>query len=316
MMNLRTIIKVSPSQKPISLQDTLCLIGSCFSQSIGGKLENAGLKTDINPFGITYNPISISETIRKTVKNTLIRENDLVYSEPFWHVYSHHGSFRSEDRGELLNQANNRLREGNENIINSNRLILTLGSAWVYEHIQNKWIMGNCHRLPSNVFNKRLLSLEEIIDSLAASIQIFLENTIADSPSVIITVSPVRHWRDGYRENQVSKSLLHVAIDRLMQDFSCIEYFPSYEILFDELRDYRFYERDMLHPSPLAIDYIWKRFKETYFASNHLDYIERHEALTRMKSHRLINPESQESKRFIEKIKALEAELKASQLNA
>ncbi|MBP1630475.1 MAG: hypothetical protein H6Q15_1368 [Bacteroidetes bacterium] len=309
-MVFRTEINPIKSLQTILHKDKISLIGSCFTENIGSKLSENGFNIDINPFGIIYNPISISECIRKVANKDFLNSSDLIKVEGFWKSYSHHGDFRSENQNTCLQIINQRIESSHPILNNSKYLIITLGTAWIYTHIESQRIMGNCHKIPSNCFEKKLLNINEIVEELGQSIKLFLDNSNLENKKVIITISPIRHWKDGYRENQISKSVLHLATQELCLQDNRIEYFPSYEIVMDDLRDYRFYESDMLHPSTLAIDYIWGKFVNTFFNINTIELCKRFEHLNKMKNHRPFNPNTDSYRKHLEKIEQLEKELK------
>lgn len=309
-MIFRTEINPIKSLQTILHKDKISLIGSCFTENIGSKLSENGFNIDINPFGIIYNPISISECIRRVANKDFLNSSDLIKVEGFWKSYSHHGDFRSENQNTCLQIINQRIESSHTILNNSKYLIITLGTAWIYTHLESQRIMGNCHKIPSNFFEKKLLNINEIVEKLGQSIKLFLDNSNLENKKVIITISPIRHWKDGYRENQISKSILHLATQELCLQDNRIEYFPSYEIVMDDLRDYRFYESDMLHPSTLAIDYIWEKFVNTYFNINTIELCKRFEHLNKMKNHRPFNPNTDSYRKHLEKIEQLEKELK------
>lgn len=309
-MIFRTEINPIKSLQTILHKDKISLIGSCFTENIGSKLSENGFNIDINPFGIIYNPISISECIRKVANKDFLNSSDLIKVENFWKSYSHHGDFRSENQNTCLQIINQRIESSHPILNNSKYLIITLGTAWIYTHLESQRIMGNCHKIPSNFFEKKLLNINEIVEKLGQSIKLFLDNSNLENKKVIITISPIRHWKDGYRENQISKSILHLATQELCLQDNRIEYFPSYEIVMDDLRDYRFYESDMLHPTTLAIDYIWEKFVNTYFNINTIELCKRFEYLNKMKNHRPFNPNTDSYRKHLEKIEQLEKELK------
>lgn len=308
-MIFRTEVNPPRSIQTIKHSDQISLIGSCFTLNIGAKLNENGFTTDINPYGIIYNPITISQCIEHICKNKSLENDDLIYVDNHWKSYSHHGDFKSETKEGLLEIINNKIYQSNKFSIKSKYLILTLGTSWIYTHNQTNKIMGNCHKLNSNLFTKSLLSVDTIVESMANSINTFLSNNQNTNSKIILTISPIRHWRDGYRENQISKSILHLATEELCKQNSSIEYFPSYEIVMDDLRDYRYYSEDMLHPNPLAIEYIWEKFQQTYFNINTIELCKRFQQLQKMKDHRPFNPESDAYKTHLQKIKDLEKEL-------
>ncbi|MDD2191588.1 MAG: GSCFA domain-containing protein [Bacteroidales bacterium] len=309
-MIFRTEISPKKTLQPIQHSDSISLIGSCFTQSIGNKLRENGFTTDINPFGIIYNPITISECMESISTKKFLKDEDLIFGGDFFKAYSHHGDFKSQTKEGLLEIINTRIEESNRFTRDSKYLILTLGSAWVYVHNETNRVMGNCHKMNANLFTKKLLSISEIVESMTNSINLFFSNNKNKDSKIIITISPIRHWKDGYRENQISKSILHLATEEICNKNSRVEYFPSYEILMDDLRDYRFYADDMLHPNNLVVEYIWEKFQNTYFNPKTIKLAKRFEDLQRMKKHRVLNPDTDNHKAFLKKIEALEEELR------
>lgn len=314
-MDFRTEIKLEKSYMPWDINEKISLIGSCFSQSIGNKLQLGGFSNDINPYGIIYNPITISECIIRVANNQPFDENDLILVDGYYKSYSHHGDFRAKTKEDSLKAINNRINSSHEFLINSNYLIITLGTSWIYTYTENNKIMGNCHKIPSKFFDKRLLSMEEIIYSLNNSFDVFFKKNKTKSPKIIISISPVRHWNDGFRGNQISKSILHIACNEILSKNNNIEYFPSYEILIDDLRDYRYYDIDMLHPSQMGVDYIWDKFSSKYFSNKTISLVKEYEKLNKMKDHKPLNPQSKNYKEHLDKIKRKEKELLALRIH-
>lgn len=267
----------------------------------------AKLPVTVNPFGILFNPASIASTIERLQTGVPFSENDLILSGDLWVSLAHHGRFSSSDKTQTLEQINQALRQGSEAIAQADYLILTLGTAWVYRYKQTGKIVANCHKLPASAFERFRLEAEEIVTLLEKALQPYLNNKY-----VLLTVSPVRHLGDGLVENQLSKSTLIVAAARLQErhpDTVC--YFPAYEILMDELRDYRFYQPDMAHPSDVAVQYVWERFSETALSPTCRTILQRIDALNRAMEHRPINPHSEAHRQFRARMKAEAEQLQA-----
>ncbi|PCJ28598.1 MAG: GSCFA domain protein [Flavobacteriales bacterium] len=257
-MKFTTPVTIPKSEFNISHQSPLLLMGSCFSQNMEKKLVDNKFNVTINPNGIIYNPISIANTLTRIIKNEPYKEQELVQFNNKWVSFHHHGSFSSHDKTECLTQINSSLRNAHQELKACNTLFITMGSAWVYEY-ENFGIVANCHKIPNKQFCKRLLSVKEILSSFD-SIKKELK-----SINVVFTVSPVRHIKDGLHENNLSKSTLQLAINNLVEQHDNYSYFQAYEIVIDELRDYRFYKNDLVHPTEMAINYVWGKFAETYF---------------------------------------------------
>ncbi len=259
-MNFRTQIDIPHSKQELTYDERFLLLGSCFSDNIAQKLQAHAFSIVANPFGTLYNPLSIAKMIEILSPLQLPPQGEGYYHDGLWHSFLHHGSFSHTDRTTFEQNIAESIRIGKEALQEATTVIITFGTAWVYE--RNGEIVSNCHKLPEKEFTRRRLSIEEIVTTW----QPIIESFTAQGKRIIFTVSPIRHKRDGFHENQLSKSTLLLAIEQL-QTLGA-EYFPAYEIVLDELRDYRFYAEDMLHPSQVAVDYIWERFSDTYFSTS------------------------------------------------
>ena len=285
-MDFRLKIKLEKSDINISHENKLLIVGSCFSENIGERLVDSGFDTRINPFGVMFNPISVAQILKDGLNRKVFSNQDLYENKGKFHSLSHHGSFSGEKKIYLLDKINEIQSSLFEDISKTKTIIITFGSAWVYERIENEEVVANCHKLPSSFFDKRLLSIDEIVGEYESLIREF-----SDDVNFIFTVSPVRHWKDGAVENSRSKSVLHLAIQELAIQFENVSYFPSYEIVMDELRDYRFYTEDMLHPNKQAIDYVWSRFQSVYFSKETVSLVNRVESFNQLRNHRVLNQE-------------------------
>lgn len=288
-----TPITIPTSTIEINHHKTGLILGSCFAENIGQRLLNARMPITLNPCGIMFNPASISQAYQNIIRNQTFTTADLVHHNGLWHSMQHHGSF-SDPNPETVLQKINLSHPKTYHYI-----IITLGTAWVYKYRDQ--IVANCHKLPASEFTRSRLTVQECIKSL---------EPITDSGTkIMITVSPVRHIKDGLAENCLSKSVLRVAAAELCSAYDNVEYFPSYEIMMDELRDYRYYADDMLHPSTVAVDYIWKRFSQSHFTAETVDLVRRFEELNRAKEHRPLHPDSEEYRKFKESIDRKERQL-------
>ena len=298
MMKLYTTVHVTPSETKIGYGDKILLLGSCFADNIGAKFEEHYFQTTINPFGTLYNPASIAKAVLDMGYGPsgmgLVEHNGL------WHSMMHHGSYSGVDKEEVIARCEESRIQMREALQQASVVIVTFGTAWVYEYEGE--VVANCHKLPANRFVRRRLTVNEIVD--------MWQPIIASMPDKhwIFTVSPIRHIKDGLHENQVSKAILLQAVDRLtsIQSNSLMgskSYFPSYEIMLDELRDYRFYAEDMVHPSAVAVDYIWQRFVETYMTTDTQQEMRVLHQLWRDRHHRFLHPDSPEAEQFAEHIK-------------
>ena len=306
-MNFTTQIPISKHKNNISHKDKIMLLGSCFTENIGNKLSINGFETLINPFGILYNPFSICSSLNRIIYLKFLDSEDLVKVNEFWFSYEHHGVFRDEKCDNLLQTINLGITKANLFLKQTNWLIITLGTAWVFFLKENNKILGNCHKLNPQLIDKKLLSVDEIVENTSLTINNIRE--INPNIKIILTVSPIRHCKQGYRENIISKSALHLATNQLCETINDCFYFPAYEIVMDELRDYRFYQADMLHPSEIAVDYIWEKFSTHLFSDSTANLCKDYCKLHSMKQHKAFNPESQGYKNHLIKIAKLEKEL-------
>lgn len=306
-MNFTTQIPISKHENNISHKDKIMLLGSCFTENIGNKLSINGFETMINPFGILYNPFSICNSLDRIINLKFLLSEDLVQVNEFWYSYEHHGIFRNKNSDNLLQTINLGISEANSFLKQTNWLIITLGTAWIFFLKENNKILGNCHKLNSQLIDRRLLTINEITENINLTINNIRK--INPDIKIILTVSPIRHWKQGFRENLISKSTLHLATDQICKSINNCSYFPAYEIVMDELRDYRFYQADMLHPSEVAVDYIWEKFSNHLFSDNTIQLCKDYFKLHSMKQHRAFNPESQGYKQHLIKIEKLEIEL-------
>ncbi|MFK2821189.1 GSCFA domain-containing protein [Flavobacteriaceae sp. LMIT009] len=297
-MNFRTKISLSKqSHGQISYDSNLLLLGSCFAENIGCKLEYFKFQSSVNPFGILFHPIAIEKLILKAINEENFTEEDIFYLNERWHCFNAHSSLSANSKEELLESLNKALNTLNQQLNNSTHIIITLGSAWVYRYIETNSIVTNCHKVPQKKFIKELLSVEDIVESLDSIVSL-VKNVNADA-SIVFTVSPVRHLKDGFVENNRSKSHLLSAVHQVVEPRRVLYYFPSYEIMMDELRDYRFYEEDMIHPNALAIDYIWERFKEVCISEQSFSTMDDVETIQKGLSHKPFNPESEQHQKFL-----------------
>lgn len=236
-------------------------IGSCFTENMGNRMSGLKFDVDINPFGILYNPLSIQNCLNFLLENRQFDETDLVYEDGLWHSFFHHGKFSGENQEAVADEINERIRFSSDYIQKAGFLFVTFGTAWVYRHKQSGAVVSNCHKIPAAQFERFRLTIEEIAEGFSATIGALM----AKNPElkIVFTVSPIRHWADGAVENQRSKAVLLLAVEQIIRHagFQNCAYFPSYEILMDELRDYRFYKEDMLHISGQAVDMIWNKFE-------------------------------------------------------
>ncbi len=297
-MDLYTRISIPKAPFAFSYTEQTVLLGSCFAENIGKKLEENKFKTDLNPFGTLYNPSSIAEAIRMLLHPERFTGDDLFRHEGVYHSFSHHSRFSSPSETECLENINGRLFSSAEIIRKARRMIITLGTAWVYRLGSTGKIVSNCHKLPEKMFDRQMLSVDEI----TAEWKSLLLSLWEQNPElkILFTVSPIRHWKDGAHGNQLSKATLLLAVEQLQKDFpEQTAYFPAYEIMMDELRDYRFYADDMLHPSLQAVEYIWERFTETMLSRETQAILKEWKDIQKAINHKPFQPESEAYKHFI-----------------
>ena len=292
----RTIIPIEPATEKISYQDQIMTLGSCFSDHIGSKLQKAYFQVNVNPFGVLFNPLSIKQNIDFLLEEKIFDENDIFNQGSLWHSFNHSSLYSSITVDKTLELINDSQTQAIDALKKTKFLLITFGTAWVYELKETNQLVANCHKLPAAQFNRRRLSVEEIVNAYSQ----LLPKLIALNPDLrmVFSVSPIRHWKDGAHENNLSKSILHLAIAELQQKFSFVDYFPAYEIQLDELRDYRFFASDMFHPSDLAVDYIWQRFSESYFDKETMLLMKQLTKFASQMSHKPIHLESVEYAKF------------------
>lgn len=292
-MEFRTIIKYLNGREKISHSHRIMLLGSCFSDNIGSRMHNAFMQVEINPFGTVYNPFSILNEIDRIISSQPISEEELFQANGMWNHFGFHSAFSHSKLEDSLMTMNNQLNAAHVYLAQSDIVIITLGTAFIYEHKASKLIVSNCHKLPANEFNRRLLDIDEVLSCLDKIVKKIIEYN--PKVRIIFTISPIRHIADGLEQNQMSKSTLRVAVGKTVANHpKTCEYFPAYEIMMDDLRDYRFYASDMVHPSDVAVDYIWNKFKETYFDEKTSAVISRCKKTAKRLAHRPMtdNPEA------------------------
>lgn len=300
-MNFRTEIAIRKMEPLIHFEDELLFIGSCFVENIGKKFQDAGFQTTINPFGTLYNPASIHQALQKLMHPKPFTTDDLFYHQGLWHSFSHHSRFSRISKTETVESINEELTEGANRLKNAKWILVTFGTTSVYREASTGHLVANCHKMPETHFVKQQLSQSEIVSSFVS----LLTEWHQTNPALqwIFTVSPIRHWKDGAHENQISKATLLLTIEQLQQTFPFVHYFPAYEIMMDELRDYRFYADDMLHPSPLAIEFIWEKVLQAVIDEQAKPILNEINAIQKALNHRSFRPDSEADQLFQEKTK-------------
>ena len=284
---MKLITEVALPEYPFKLdhQMPVLLMGSCFTENVGRQLERYLLPVCTNPFGVTYNPLSVKKNLEALMQKKAYKEDELNLHNDLWFSFDHYTGFSSHDREVALDQINRSFHEAKEFLKNAGILILTWGTSWVYRYKETGQVVCNCHKIPAKEFTRTQLTTREIIAAYEDLLpQLFEFNK---SLKIIHTVSPVRHWKDGAHGNQLSKASLLLAGDALQKRFpEQFFYFPSYEIVMDELRDYRFYAKDMIHTSDQTTVYIWEKFQQVLIHGSSIEIIKELEPLLRMKEHR------------------------------
>ena len=305
----RTIVEPLNFHGLINHQRGIVMMGSCFSDNIGNRLQSACFNVEVNPFGTLYNPASIANGLMDIMHKRQFVQDDLfqLVGDNRWHSFSHHSSYSSVDSGKMLNNINEQLSQSHTMLQQASTLIITFGTAWVYQLIDTQQVVANCHKLPSDKFNRCLMSVDEIIEQWSGVIKQL--RALNEEIKIIFTVSPIRHLRDGAHENQVSKSTLHLAIDALVKSHKGVIYFPAYEIMNDDLRDYRFYASDMTHPSEEAVDYIYDIFVQSFFDGETMKLASSCERLTRRLLHRHMGDDQEAIIRFEQSTQELKTQM-------
>lgn len=296
MDSFRTLVQVKPYPVCISYESSILTVGSCFAENIGSKMKNAFFRTEINPFGVLYNPMSILNGLNFLMNNKRFCIDDLFEYKSLWHSFSHSSIFSDINSAVCIDKINHRAEIASQFLKNADFLLITFGTAWVFEEKKEGTIVSNCHKLPADHFQRRRLAVNEIVVGYAELLPKLFE--LNPALKIVFTVSPIRHWKDGAHENTLSKSILLLAVDQLQKQFENVFYFPAFEIQMDDLRDYRFYAADMLHPSEIAVNYIWEQFSGAFMSDETLQIIKQLEKLAADLMHRPLHPESEEFKLF------------------
>jgi hypothetical protein len=302
-MNFRTQIPISTSNHLIDYHSRVVSLGSCFAENIALKFDYFKFQNSVNPFGIIYNPVSIEKIIERVVQKNKFTEKDVFYHNDLWQCFEVHSEWSQPNQEAFLNTLNMLIDSTYLEIKEASHVVITYGTSWIYKSIASQSIVANCHKVPQKAFQKELLSIEIIEESIQNTIALI--QSINPKVQFIFTISPVRHLKDGFVENQRSKAHLIAAIHQVLQvPPSGAEgaYFPSYEITMDELRDYRFYSEDMLHPNQIAIDYIWERFVQSHISEDAYSLMEEVSGIQKSLLHKPFNPESEIHQTFVKQL--------------
>ena len=299
-MQLRTKIPLPKERNLIDYESKLVLLGSCFSDNIGEKLNYFKYNTLVNPFGILFHPIAIENLILNIVNEKQFSDKDIFCHNEIWHSFETHSVLSSLSKNELLTSINSAVERSYKQIQQATHIVITLGTSWVYRYIETDTIVANCHKIPQKKFSKELLTINEISESLDACISLI--RSLQKDVYIIFTVSPIRHLKNGFVENKLSKAHLLSAIHEVIDPKDSTHYFPSYEIMMDELRDYRFYAEDMIHPNTTAIQYIWERFRDTWMSGEAIKIMEEVNLIQKSLAHKPFNPDSLQHQEFLKKL--------------
>ncbi|MFL5788590.1 MAG: GSCFA domain-containing protein [Flavisolibacter sp.] len=298
---------------PINHNHQLLLIGSCFTENIAARLRSYKFHSIDNPNGIIFNPVSVAESVISYIENKIIGNDDLFYLNEAWHSWKHHSKYSSVNVEESVNKINQSTAQAHELLKRSDYIFITLGSAWVYRLTEKASngkpgsVAANNHKAPSDWFNRQLLSVEDVLSVLDNAIhRLFIYNP---KIRIIFTISPVRHLREGVIENNRSKSILIQAVHHLCDKFEKIYYFPAYELVIDDLRDYRFYAEDLVHPNYAATQYVWEKFVDSCMNEETQELLKKIEEINRAFNHKAFNSKSVQHRKFLvsyyEKSKAI-----------
>lgn len=303
-MELLTKIPIEkPSARLIDYNSTILLLGSCFVENIGQKLEYFKFRNLQNPFGILFNSVVIERLVTAALDKKVYSEKDVFFHNERWHCYDAHSSLSSSSSEELIKRLNQGIEAANKQLVNATHIVITLGTAWIYRHKESNRVVANCHKVPQKELKKELLGINDIysdLDSMKSRIR-----KINQKANIIFTVSPVRHLKDGFIENQQSKAHLISAINEILSsqvETKNLWYFPAYEIMMDELRDYRFYAEDMIHPNATAINYIWNKFNRTWISDESQTTMREVDEVQKGLLHRPFEPQSEAHRKFLAKL--------------
>jgi hypothetical protein len=294
-LELITRIPIAKSQSPIDYNSKMLSLGSCFAVNMAAKFSHFQFQNAVNPFGILFHPLAIEKFFDFAIMRKSFFDADIFCHNGRWHCFDAHSDLSHPDKNQLLENLNTAVTKTQSDLNSATHIVITLGTAWAYRDNASGNLVANCHKIPQAAFSKELLSVAVIGESLERTIAAIHEAN--PSTHIILTVSPVRHIKDGFVENQRSKAHLIAAVHEVLADR--VSYFPSYEIMMDELRDYRFYADDLLHPSVLAIDYIWEKFAESWIASEAFPVMAEVDSVRKALAHRSFNPDSAPHRNFL-----------------
>jgi len=297
-MELRTQIPLQQQEhNQVDYDSKIVLFGSCFTENISKKLHYFKFRNFANPFGILFQPKAIEKIIVNAINEKVYTEDDIFFYNERWHCFESHSALSDPSKKVLLKRLNSAIQSTYQQIQSSTHIIISLGTSWTYRFIETDTLVANCHKVPQKKFLKEILSIDEIVESLEATIALI--RSINKNTSILFTVSPVRHLKDGFTQNTQSKAHLIAAVHQVVEPRKNIHYFPSYELLMDELRDYRFYKEDMVHPSQIAVDYVWKLFSTVWVSETAQHTMKEIEVIQKGLSHKPFNPNSEQHLAFL-----------------
>jgi hypothetical protein len=296
-VNLQTQIPIPNGGSPIGYQSEVLLLGSCFAENIAEKFNYFQFRYEANPFGILFHPLAIENFLRFAAGRKTFGKSDVFFHAERWHSFHTHSALSDQNRDTLLDSLNRTVHSARERLNASSHVIITFGTAWVYRNLSSNEIVANCHKMPQGEFLKELLPAEAVSGRVRNIIGLIRD--VNPSAQIIFTISPVRHIKDGFVENQQSKAHLIAGLHEALAGSDRSVYFPSYEIVMDELRDYRFFAADMIHPNALAIDYIWEKFAAAWIAADAFPVMDEVDAVRKAMAHKPFNPGSDSHQEFL-----------------
>ena len=290
-MKWRTEVEVVKGSRPIGYKDQVLVFGSCFANHLGAKLDYYQFRYLANPFGVLFHPVPMERLLRRAAERNQFSEGDIFEHEKLWRSLEAHSRLAQNSQQSTLDGMNQALATLRDSLSKTSHIVFTLGTAFAFRHHRTNSLVANCHKMPQQEFRRELTPVAELIQSLESMVA--LVKAINSACHILFTVSPVRHIRDGLVENQRSKAHLLTAVHEVV-DTKRIHYFPAYELLMDDLRDYRFYNRDLIHPSEQAVDYVWEKFMESWIDPEAVLIMQRVASIRKQLAHRVLNPDSEQ----------------------
>ena len=300
-MKFRTEVDINASERKIGTEDCIFSIGSCFATEMHGKFSEGQIQSLNNPFGTVFNPYSVNRAVQQIYDAKEYQENDLILANESYISLDHHSSFDSRFVHQSLEKINTNIEEANQFLQNTSFVIITFGTSYIYEFLPKNRLVSNCHKIPQKFFKKRFLTHQELSDSISQTIDT-LKDICKKDVQILFTVSPVRHTKDGIVENQLSKSKLINAIHESISEKENCHYLPVYELMMDDLRDYRFYKEDMIHPNSQAVQYIWEKFGNAYFTDETKVFINENNKILTALNHKTDDDKNPKYQQFLEKV--------------